>query len=250
DETGDQKYLKYARKAGDFLVISTDDNGVWDKNLLRGLQHTINARCAWALLELDRRVPGARYAWIAEQNLKWVLKQQTDNGWFRNGSSKPRVLPNTHFIAYTCRGLIESHRLTGNRDYLEAARKTADRMRRMFDERATLYAFWDHNWDNRGKYIRWATGRYVCLTGNVQMSLVWMKLFEEYGDQSDRDSAFRMLDQVKALQSVSSPKPGIRGGVKGSFPIFGWYSTFKYPNWAAKFLADALMLKIKLQGSP
>ena len=55
-----------------------------------------------------------------------------------------------------------------------------------------------------------------------------------------------MVDFVKFLQDTSSKNPGIRGAVPGAFPIFGSYSFLKYPNWAAKFFADALMLKIRL----
>jgi hypothetical protein len=34
-----------------------------------------------------------------------------------------------------------------------------------------------------------------------------------------------------------------RGGIKGSHPINGGYHPWQYPNWAAKFFADALMLE-------
>ena len=34
-----------------------------------------------------------------------------------------------------------------------------------------------------------------------------------------------------------------RGGVKGSFPVDGEYGRYEYLNWAAKFLADALLLE-------
>jgi hypothetical protein len=34
----------------------------------------------------------------------------------------------------------------------------------------------------------------------------------------------------------------VRGGIAGSAPIWGDYSRFEYPNWAAKFFADALMM--------
>lgn len=246
-ETGDRRYLDAAQKAGDFLVASTDANGVWDRNLLRGLQHTINTRCAWALLQLEALVPGRDYARVAGANLRWTQAQQTENGWFRHGSSKPDVLPNTHFLAYTCRGLIESYRLTGEAGYLETARKTADRFLELFHERPTLYAFWDADWKNRGKHLKWTRGRFVCLTGNAQMALVWMKLFEETGETAYRASAFRILDQLKALQVVEGTRTGVVGGVKGSFPVYGGYSPLKYPNWAAKFFADALMLRIKLE---
>ena len=35
----------------------------------------------------------------------------------------------------------------------------------------------------------------------------------------------------------------IRGGIAGAYPIWGGYERLGYPNWAAKFFADALMLQ-------
>ena len=34
----------------------------------------------------------------------------------------------------------------------------------------------------------------------------------------------------------------VRGAVAGSYPIWGGYIRFGFPNWAAKFLADAIMM--------
>ena len=39
---------------------------------------------------------------------------------------------------------------------------------------------------------------------------------------------------------------GIRGGVKGSDPVWGSYLWLRYPNWAAKFGADALMNEVTM----
>jgi hypothetical protein len=60
------------------------------------------------------------------------------------------------------------------------------------------------------------------------------------------DVAFDMLDFIKTLHNTASKNGGMNGGVKGAFPVYGSYSMLKYPNWAAKFFADALMLKITL----
>jgi hypothetical protein len=109
-----------------------------------------------------------------------------------------------------------------------------------------LYAFWDCEWQNHGKHFRRTKGKFICLTGNIQMAIIWMRLYEEIGHSRYLSAAFRMLDHMKALQDINTKKEGIVGGVKGSFPIYGSYAMLKYPNWAAKFFADALMLKIKL----
>jgi len=50
-----------------------------------------------------------------------------------------------------------------------------------------------------------------------------------------------MLHALKATQSRDAGDPGIRGGIKGSSPLTGWYGRFEVLNWATKFFADALM---------
>jgi hypothetical protein len=84
---------------------------------------------------------------------------------------------------------------------------------------------------------------YSCLTGNVQIAIIWLKLFEINGDARFVNSALKIIDQVKAVQVVEGGDPGVRGGIPGSFPIWGHYQRYSYPNWAAKFFADAVMLQ-------
>jgi hypothetical protein len=84
---------------------------------------------------------------------------------------------------------------------------------------------------------------YSCLSGNCQIALIWMKIHEMTGDARYLNSALKILDQVKATQSLDSSNPGVRGGIAGSYPIWGEYAPYMYPNWAAKFFADAIMLQ-------
>jgi len=58
-----------------------------------------------------------------------------------------------------------------------------------------------------------------------------------------------MLDYLKALQIVDSPNPGVNGALAGSFPLMGSYMTAGYPNWATKYLLDALLLQDRLADS-
>ena len=41
------------------------------------------------------------------------------------------------------------------------------------------------------------------------------------------------------------PLPGVKGGISGSYPIWGQYERFSYPNWAAKFYLDAAIIQMK-----
>jgi uncharacterized protein YyaL (SSP411 family) len=245
-ETSQQKYFENAERAADFLVASTDEKGIWNKNLHRGLKHTINSRCCWALLLMNEILPDEKYVYVSKANLDWTLQQQIENGWFRHGTSRIGGLPNTHFLSYTCEGLIESYLILKEKKYLDAAVKTADKLLDIFIERKMLFAFWDEKWNNRGKYFRNSKGKFICVTGNIQISIVWMMLYKISGNLKYKDAAIHMLNYIKTIHNIETKRKGINGGIKGSFPIYGSYSMFMYPNWAAKYFCDAMMMKIKL----
>jgi hypothetical protein len=98
-----------------------------------------------------------------------------------------------------------------------------------------LPATLNDKWESRDKYS--------CLTGNAQLAIVWLKIFGINNDARLLNAALKIIDQNKMTQSLDSGNPGIKGGIPGSFPIWGKYLRLSYPNWAAKFFADALMLQ-------
>ena len=71
------------------------------------------------------------------------------------------------------------------------------------------------------------------------------RFYETTGEERYLRAAERMNRYLSATQDLGSPDPGIRGGIKGSQPIWGEYGSYEYLNWAAKFFADALMLEIR-----
>lgn len=61
-------------------------------------------------------------------------------------------------------------------------------------------------------------------------------------DQRYREAVSRILGFVRRTHKLDG-KIEERGGIKGSHPVNGGYHPWQYPNWAAKFFADALMLE-------
>ncbi len=86
---------------------------------------------------------------------------------------------------------------------------------------------------------------YCCLTGVAQMSLNWTRLDQETGAANLRENARRAIGFVKGWQDLDDDDPIVRGAIAGSAPIWGRYSMFEFPNWAAKFFADALVMDWK-----
>ena len=76
------------------------------------------------------------------------------------------------------------------------------------------------------------------------MSLNWTRIAQEAGGQELRDNARRAIAYVKGRQRLDDRDPIVRGAIAGSAPIWGRYSMFEFPNWAAKFFADALMMDL------
>jgi len=171
--------------------------------------------------------------------VEWTLAQQRDNGWFEHNafftSSDKWNLPLTHTIAYVLEGLLGAWEHLRDPRCLDAVLNTARQLLDLFDRTGTLPGEFDGAWRTQR--------RYSCLTGSAQVAGLWLRLHQITGESRWREAAARLNNTVKAAQVLNSRHAGVRGGVKGSQPIFGRYTPFTYINWGAKFLADALMLE-------
>ena len=74
------------------------------------------------------------------------------------------------------------------------------------------------------------------------MAIIWLKLFEITRDRQYFTAAEKCLSYVRSRQDIVSNDLNIRGAIKGSYPIWGKYTRLSYPNWAAKFFIDAMLL--------
>ena len=77
------------------------------------------------------------------------------------------------------------------------------------------------------------------------MAIVWQRVAQEAGDRSRLPAAEKANRFNMSVQDLATPDPGIRGGIPGSHPRSGGYMTHRYPNWAAKFFMDSLMLQLQ-----
>ena len=233
EETQEPLFLQAAERAGDWLVEVADTQGRWLQNTHCGIPHVYNTRVAWALLKLNALSPSLDRERVARANLDWALNQQ-QNGWFEQCAFKQGVAPFTHTIAYAIRGLLESGLLLGEQKYIDAAVRGAE----VSLEHLRCDGFIPGQIDTDGR----AQGRYCCLTGNCQMAIVWQLLFEQKGEQRYSQAAKDSLRYVMSCQDIRTSDPNIRGGIKGSQPLWGKYTRLSYPNWATKFFIDALLL--------
>jgi len=240
-ETGEHRFGKAASRAADFLVEAQDPDGAWRRHGSRYARSGVNVydvRTAWGLLEAFEVSGDSRYREAAARNLDFALGRQARNGWFAHCCLEDDARPLLHTLAYTMEGLLEAGARLKNQVYVEAARRAADALRDRQRSDGSLAGRFDAAWR--------PVSRWSCLTGDAQVAIVWLRLFELTGDAAYREPADRILRYLESTQDLEAADPGVRGGIKGSQPIWGAYGPFEYLNWAAKFFADALMLEIRV----
>ena len=228
--------LEAAVRAGHWMLLQQDDDGCWRRSVHNDTPHTYNARSAWALLRTGLIANERVLVEAAIKNIRWALTQQTASGWFKTNAFTDKGLPFTHNIAYAIRGILECGLLLDSEEMINAAIKasTAQAAQQRVD--GWLAGVYDDNWLPKAHYC--------CLTGLAQMSIIWQRLIVTQGIDELKLPVARGLDFLKSNHRLNSKYAYQRGAIAGSAPIWGRYSMFEYPNWAAKFFADALMLKI------
>jgi hypothetical protein len=241
-QLGRTECLESAVKAGWWLARQQDDDGCWRKFEHNAVPHVYNTRGTWALVATGLLANELRLVAAARRNLDWALTQQTPSGWFATNAFTPDKAPFTHTIAYAIRGFLESGVLLNDERYLAAALSAARGMARAQRADGWLAGTYADHWQPRA--------RYSCLTGVAQMSLNWTRLAQDGGAPELRENARRAIDYVKSTHRLADANDVVRGGIAGSSPIWGDYSRFEYPNWAAKFFADALMMDMLDEAVP
>lgn len=228
--------LEAAVRAGHWLARHQANDGSWRTYEHNGIPHTYNTRGTWALLATGLVAGEPALVTAAKKHVAWALAQQTPSGWFDNNAFTTGAAPFTHTIAYAIRGIIECGVLLADEVCLAAARKAAEAVARVQRADGWIPGTLDREWQSNV--------RYTCLTGVAQMALCWLRLAQVTGAEHLRENARRAIGYVKRTQRLDDRDAAVRGAIAGSMPIWGAYSRFEFPNWAAKFFADALMMDL------
>ena len=241
------KYYDALEHASDFLTEVRGDEKRWLQHSYGGITHTYHSRVAWYLLAASKITGSAEHRAAALDILDWVVEQQRPNGSFANcifTTKKPNS--NTHGLAYTIRGLLEADHIEPNEAYRNAAIRGADALLDYFEKHRRIPAYFDATWQ--------PTCRPECLTGIAQLSIIWFKLAADAEARGESGERYRRgatdgTDLLRAIQGTHHDRDETRGAIKGSHPTWGPYLPLQFPNWAAKFFADALLLRIRAESS-
>jgi len=249
ENTKNVRFLKAAEKAAKWLIEVQDNDGKWSKFTYMNTPHSYHTRVSWALFKIYEHTDKAKFKDNAMKNVIWTLKNHNRFGWFERMGFKEDEIPYTHTIAYTLRGLLEI-----------SCYCSGSLQKRILNiiETAIINIIMNFGLDKKKKFPKriylparlncyWRTNEnYSCLTGNAQLAIIMLKLYEINKNLLFLNSAINLIDEIKLIQSTSCKNEGIRGAIPGSYPIWGNYQPFKYPNWATKFFCDALLYKLGL----
>jgi Squalene-hopene cyclase C-terminal domain len=250
EDTGEARYARCATAAAEWLVRRQDADGAWRRSLsvvTSAPVHTFNGRCTWALAYAACVLGEERFMQAARRGSDWVLAQQNAHGWFAHNGFAADEVPLLHTICYVIEGLLGVYGFTGESCYLEAARAALDPL--VAAHRAgRLVGRLDARWR--------ATVSWRCVTGEAQLAVVLHRLERHRPGEGYAQAARSLIEGVARIQLrlcglrsdaarllANAPSPA-RGGVPGSFPVWGAYARLALPNWAAKFHLDALLLEL------
>jgi len=243
ERTHADRYLDAARRAGDYLARLQEDDGTWRRDTYCG-PRTYHARTDWGLLKLAKLTGEGRYAEVARRNLRWVMQQQQANGWFRNCGFNDED-PITHVIDYTMIGVLESALLDHaafDRSPVELVLRSADAICEIVEGpgiggvAGMIPASFDSSWRSRDDSS--------CLTGNAQLAYTLLRLHSLAPNRRYAAAADTLIAALKSTQALGPAPACVRGALPGSFPMHTGYLANGFPNWGAKFFADALLASL------
>jgi hypothetical protein len=239
-ETGDERFAAALRRAADWLLAAQDEDGAWRRfasPFTSSKLNSYNTRTAFGLVRTFHALQDARYLNAAIANVDWTVRRAQPNDWLPDNclARNPDLTALTHTIAYSIRGILEVGAAAHRPDLIERALSMAKRVAAGQRADGALPGYYTPEWQSR---VKWS-----CVTGNSQMAINWLRLARLTGESALIEHARRANRFNMSVQDLACADPNVRGGIKGSHPINGDYMTYRYPNWAAKFFMDGLMLE-------
>lgn len=238
EATGEDRFRAAGTRACEWMVSLQERDGNW----IRGnspaadpRSTVYNVKAAWGLGLFGKVAGRPEYLAAAVRNAEYAVSQQLSNGWIANCCLTDAANPLLHTLAYANVGILEIGVLAGREDLLRAAQRTADALLQLMDSEGFIPGRINSRFHGS---VDWC-----CLTGTAQTSIVWSRLFTLTADDKYRRGAELANRYLMARHDISSPDPRIRGGLAGSWPVWGEYGKYMILNWATKFFIDALMLR-------
>jgi hypothetical protein len=239
--SNEKKFLESALSACRWISSVQDVEGFWSRFNYLGNKRVYDTKVSQTLLKADKILNNNEFIDSVEKNLNWVISNQNNDGWFNNCDNTRNLnfAPSTHTIGYTTHGLIECYLIQKNRAWLDSAIKPLTKLLTQFElTNKPLASRYLSDW-------RPAT-KSSCITGNAQISLCWLLLYEILDDTQYLYPALKLNDFLKYIQ-INSHFKEISGALPSSYPIYGDYHPLGITNWTVKYYLDSLILEYKIK---
>jgi hypothetical protein len=230
-ETDDVRFLKSARKAGQWLVNNQESDGSWMRFAYNDRPHAYYSRVAAALIETGILCEADNFVDAGRHNLEWVLAQHQNNGYFRYSEFAPGEDAILHTIVYVLEGFSMAFDLTGENRWAETLNRGASALKRLVNEKGLLYSHYDDRWQ--------PTKREFCITGLAQYAGICIDIFKINRDVEFLELSEGLIDRLRRWQM--SWGSNIAGALPSSIPVWGSYGGMDFYNWNVKFFLDAML---------
>lgn len=237
------KYGDAMHRAAKWLVDTQDEDGCWRKfstPFAEKGEKAYETHVSWGLLEAAKASGNTIYGDAALKNIEWAITKQHNNGWFSDCCLDDPTRPLTHTLGYVSRGIMEGFLYSRDKNLLTSVMKFADAIVNIVDDEGYLPGRWNQNWTPA---VKW-----VCLTGSVQIAHTLLLVYKETGESKYLETGSKLNEYVRRTVRLEGPNDAMIGGIKGSYPIDGFYGRFEYLNWAAKFFIDSNMCEAEIKG--
>jgi hypothetical protein len=222
-----------ARRAAHWLASGVDAHGVWRTGHYRDHQPAYYSYVVWPMIEFSELFGSEPVREAAVRALRNLRSMRRPNGTFDAWGFELGRPAFTHTIAYTIQGLLECARITRDASLIGLVDDAIEKLRRAAElNNGKLPGAYDSDWRPDRSF--------ECLTGSAQTAICLLLRHKLDPDLRYVNAAAKLVDRLCELQS-QGPGRSLSGALAGSRPLWGPYMQLRYPNWAVKFHADALM---------
>lgn len=234
--SNDKRFLYSGIKATKWITEQIDENGLILNNAYQqGFMPSYYTRVCWPMLLFSEHFTNTTNNKI-KKVLDLISSRQLDNSFIKQSGFKPNKPAFLHTIAYTIRGFLESSDYFTDGCYFDKAELLSEKLLNIHGITKRLNGEYDKNF----KYKR----KYRCLTGEAQIAIIWLKIYQKNYDARYLNAALKIIDNL----SKEIPKSNLllkSGGLAGSKPYYEKYMRLRQPNWASKFYIDAIIEREK-----
>jgi hypothetical protein len=236
-ETSAERFARATRRACDFLLgLQGKDAGARTRSFCAGEYSEAASRSTMGLALIQAGIVMEEYDYCAagEKCMMQIIGRQQENGWFRGTRMDRSSDPLSQTIAMIVENVILSGLILDNSKYLQVATRTADALLNRFQEEGCLGGRMRSDWSMA---TSWS-----CLEGSGLMACVWLRLFHAAGEKKYLSAARQVIGVLERDQNRMTSNPGLRGGIKGSFPCDGDFGRYQTLSSATGQFINALLL--------